>query len=467
MNRRLMFSYLAITAFLLLVVEIPLGVSFANRERDQINERLTRDAKVLAAVSEESLSTGSSLDTAITNNYEIASGARALVVDKSGVSIADSDDPIGRDYGPQEEIAEALRGNHNAGTSQSPAKGKVTFVATPIRSGDTVIGAVRVTLPTQDIDNRIRSIWGLLGLLALVTLGATVGLGFLLARIMAAPIETVRAAGAAFLMGERDIRVPVNSLVGANDLATTFNQMADHIEALESAQFDAMLAIERSFVESASTPLRTPLSALQRHLVNLGSTVIPEARGELDDALEQTKILTTLVDQLLDLAEIEAVGAGKEEIIDLTPLIQARCEAWQMQATERGVQIRVQDGDPCQALVAPSALERMLDNLLKNAIDAAPTGTVVTVRTEPRADFVAIHIIDQGRGMTEEERQRAFDRFWQGPDAEGRGTSGLGLTLVAQLAKASKGTAGLTAVPEGGLDAWIELPHPRLTHTVT
>ncbi len=461
MNRRMMLSYLAITAFFLLVVEIPLGVSFANRERDQINDRLSRDAKVLAALVGGSLTPGKALDTAIIENYEVASGARVLVVDGTGVSVADSDDPIGRNYAPQDEIAQALRGTSSTGTSESPANGHVTYVAAPIRSGDNVAGAVRVTLPTSDVDNRVRRLWLTLAVLAVVTLGAVTGVGFLLTRLITAPIEMLRAAGAAFLVGERDIRVPTDDSPALNELVTTFNQMADHIESLEGAQFDAMVAIEQSFVDSASAPLRTPLATLRRHLANLEATVIPEGRGELEAAIAQTAKLTTLVDQLLDLAEIEATGAGREEDVELVASITARCQAWESQAAERGVQLRIESNEPCSARVAPSALDRILDSLLRNAIDAAPTGTAVTIRTEARADFVGIHVVDQGPGMTDEERRHAFDRFWQGPEAEGRGTSGLGLTLVAQLATASNGVAGLTSVPEGGLDAWVELPHPR------
>ena len=461
MNRRMMLSYLAITAFFLLVVEIPLGVSFADRERDQINDRLSRDAKVLAALVGGSLAPGKPLDTAIIENYEVASGARVLVVDGTGVSVADSDDPIGRNYAPQDEIAHALRGTSSTGTSESPANGHVTYFAVPIRSGDDVVGAVRVTLPTSDVDNRVRRLWLTLAILAVVTLGAVAGVGFLLTRLITRPIEMLRAAGAAFLVGERDIRVPTDDSPALNELVTTFNQMADHIESLEGAQFDAMVAIEQSFVDSASAPLRTPLATLRRHLANLEVTVIPDAREELEAAIAQTAKLTTLVDQLLDLAEIEATGAGKEENVELVASITARCEAWKSQAADRGVQLRIESNERCFARVAPSALDRILDSLLRNAIDAAPTGTAVTIRTEARADFVGIHVIDQGPGMTDDERRHAFDRFWQGPEAEGRGTSGLGLTLVAQLASASNGVAGLTSVPEGGLDAWVELPHPR------
>lgn len=461
MNRRLLAGYIILAAFFLLVVTIPLGMSFADRERDHIEDRLSRDAKVLAAVVGESLEPGKALDTTIVDNYEAAGGARVLVVDATGTSVADSDDPIGRNYAPQEEIAEALRGNSTTGTRTSPASGRVTYVAAPVVSGEDVTGAVRVTLPTSDVDNRVRGIWFTLAIVALVTLGAVTVVGFLLARMITGPLEVLRSAGEAFLVGERDVRVPPGDSGVLNELGTTFNQMADHIESLEGAQFDAMMAITQSFVDSASAPLRTPLETLRRHLTSLQGAVAPEARGELEAALAQTTKLTTLVDQLLDLAEIEATGAGRGEDVELVEAIKARCEAWEPHAAERGVRIRIDCDRPCLARVAPTALDRILDSLMSNALDAAPTGTTITIRTDVRADFVGIHVVDQGPGMTEEERRHAFDRFWQGPEANGKGTSGLGLTLVSQLARASNGIAGLTAAPGGGLDAWVELPHLR------
>lgn len=467
MHRRLLSSYVILAAFFLLVVTIPLGMSFADRERDHIDDRLSRDAKVLAALVGESLEPGKALDTTIVDNYEAADGARVLVVDATGTSVADSDDPIGRNYAPQEEIAQALRGTSTTGTNTSPAGGKVAYVATPVVSGDNITGAVRVTLATSEVDSRVRGIWFTIAVVALITLGAVTVVGFLLARTIIGPLEVLRSAGEAFLVGERDVRVPPGDSQVLNELGTTFNQMADHIESLEGAQFDAMMALTQSFVDSASAPLRTPLDTLRRHLTSLQGAVAPEARGELDAALAQTTKLTTLVDQLLDLAEIEATGAGQGEDVELASSIKARCDAWRPRAAERGVQIRIDCDQRCWARVSPAALDRILDSLMSNALDAAPTGTVITIRTDVRADFVGIHVVDQGPGMTEEERRHAFDRFWQGPEASGKGTSGLGLTLVSQLARASNGIAGLTAAPGGGLDAWVELPHPRTNPTAT
>lgn len=462
MNRRLMFSYLAIAAFFIMILEIPLAASFASDKRDQVSDRLSRDAKVLAALVEDSLASGIAIDAAIINSYQVASGSRAVVVDKTGVSVADSQDPIGRDYKSQDEITRALNGTFSTGKVQSSATGDLMYVAAPVGSGDSVSGAVRVTFPSSKIDNEIRSRWLILGLLGVIALGAVAGLGFLLTRVLTAPLDMLRTAGAGFLVGERDIRVPPSDSPELNEIVSTFNQMADHIEALESAQFETMVALERSFVDNASEPLRTPLLTLGKHLANLEVTVIPEAREELDAAIAQTEKLTTLVDQLLALAEIDATGAGKAESIELVDAITKRCESWHQRAGERGITLRLEPSNPCWAWVAPGALDQMLDNLIDNAIAAGPTGTAVTIRIENKSDFVGVHVIDQGPGMDEQERILAFERFWQGQETDWKGTSGLGLTIVAQLAKASNGVAGLSPVPEGGLDAWIQLPHPKV-----
>lgn len=115
----------------------------------------------------------------------------------------------------------------------------------------------------------------------------------------------------------------------------------------------------------------------------------------------------------------------------------------------------------------PGAVEQTLDNLLSNALRATPLGSTVTMdlrfpapdrRRHPhgRPVRIDVHVVDEGPGMTEDQRRRAFDRFWRAPDAP-KGGTGLGLSLVQRLAHASGGEATLAAAPGGGLDAGIRL----------
>jgi signal transduction histidine kinase len=118
-------------------------------------------------------------------------------------------------------------------------------------------------------------------------------------------------------------------------------------------------------------------------------------------------------------------------------------------------------------MAVPGALEQILDNLLSNALRVAPYDSTVTIevrcssapqrRFHHRRPAAELHVVDEGPGMTEEQRRRAFDRFWRAPDAP-RGGTGLGLSLVQRLAHASGGEVLLRPAPQGGLDAVVQLP---------
>ncbi len=101
----------------------------------------------------------------------------------------------------------------------------------------------------------------------------------------------------------------------------------------------------------------------------------------------------------------------------------------------------------------PGALEQIVDNLLANALRVSPPGTTITLR---RAPGTALHVIDQGPGMSDADRERAFDRFWRSSDSHHDGT-GLGLPIVRHLVHTSGGTISLHPAPGTGLDARIRL----------
>jgi signal transduction histidine kinase len=111
----------------------------------------------------------------------------------------------------------------------------------------------------------------------------------------------------------------------------------------------------------------------------------------------------------------------------------------------------------------PDRLVQVLDNLLANAFDAAPPGTRVEMRTQPAAadGWVELHVLDEGPGLRDEERRRAFDRFWRGggkrPAGQGLGGSGLGLSIVRRLVVADGGEVELSPRPGGGTDAVVRL----------
>jgi signal transduction histidine kinase len=112
-----------------------------------------------------------------------------------------------------------------------------------------------------------------------------------------------------------------------------------------------------------------------------------------------------------------------------------------------------------QTLLVSGDLEQILDNLLANALDAVGDGGRVELSVRgAQGRQVEIHVVDDGPGMSEEERLRAFDRFWQGPDA-GPGRSGLGLAIVRQLAARNDAYVELRQADPAGIDATVVLPY--------
>ena len=296
------------------------------------------------------------------------------------------------------------------------------------------------------------TIWLALAGFAAGILALTGLVGMLLARSLSRPLA--RLESAVTRLGEGNLAARADADIGPPEmrsLARQFNHMAGRLSELVDAQ--------SRFVADASHQLRSPLTALRLRLENLevGATV-PSAE-EVAAAGREVQRLSRLVDGLLTLSRAESVEPPRR-IIDVEKVIEDRCDAWSALADERHVTLVApyDDRGPQTALLAPGDLDQILDNLLANALDASPEGgriRVELVGTEP--GWLELHVIDEGPGMSENDRRRAFDRFWQGAGTEG-GHSGLGLAIVRQLAVRNDASVQLRPAEPNGLDAVLRMP---------
>ncbi len=455
MTRRLLLSYLSVAVFVLIVLEIPLGISFGRAERERLTTAVERDAQVIGSLVEDQLQFGAGEVNPRLGDYPQESGSRVLIVDRAGRTVYDSDAPddpdaLDRDYSTRPEIIDALTGQRSSGTRPSETLGHgLLYVAVPVASAGTVHGAVRITYPTAALDSRIRRNWLVLGGIAIVVVASTMLVGATIARWVIRPTRQVEMAVSRLATGDLDVRAPAeDGPPEVRELARAFNTMADRLAQLIRSQ--------QAFVSDASHQLRSPLTSLRLELEELELDADRELAEGIRRTIGETMRLSRLVNDLLALARADA-SAPQPTAQDATQVLANRVDSWRALAADRGVELVLSSEGPVVVWIVQGHLEQIVDNLLDNAIEASPEDSAIRVRTVQRGEHAEIHIADQGHGLDAQGRARAFDRFWRAPDA-GPGTgSGLGLAIARQLARLSGGEVELHSPDGGGLDAVVSL----------
>jgi signal transduction histidine kinase len=269
-----------------------------------------------------------------------------------------------------------------------------------------------------------------LGTLALLALAIAAG-GYLVARRVTRRLERLQRRVDALGRGDLRARVEVEGADEVADLARSFNQAADRIERLVSAQ--------RGLLAGASHELRSPLARIRVALELLADGARPELKAELARDIAE---LDELIGELLLASRLDAVeGPERREEVDLLALLAE--EAARGGAVVKGEPVRVK-GDP-------RMLRRLIRNLLENA-ERHGAGAPVEASVE-RADGTGavLRVVDRGPGVAEAERERIFEPFYRSSRAaESERGTGLGLALVRQIARHHGGDARCLPREGGG-----------------
>ena len=443
MTRRLLLSYLGLAVLVLAGLEIPLGWLYGRGEVARASQSVERDASMLAELTEEKIEKGNlaALPDVI-GDYAARTGGRVLVTDRRGLVLADSRAEIrtGTDLSGDPDIARALANRPTVTTGDD-----VLSATQPGTSGTTLRGTVRLTYPMTEVTARVHRIWGALALAGASVLAAVTLVAFTLARWITRPLRTLEQATAQLAHGR--LADPPDATTGPPELrslAASFNHTATRLQHL--------LAAQHAFAAEASHQLKTPLTALRLRLENFEPDLDPRAHHSLDEAVGEVERLGRMVQGLLALARLENT-ASTPEPVDLDAVVAERAAMWEPFAAEQHVAVVVAGGPAGRVEAIPGALEQVIDNLVANALRVSPPGTTITLARAPGAE---LRVVDQGPGLSETDRVRAFDRFWRASDAPHDGT-GLGLPIVRHLVHASGGEISLHAAPGGGLDARVRL----------
>ncbi len=454
MTRRLLLGYLGVTLFVLLSLELPLGVQNQRTERRDLQAKVAHDATVIAADAEDAVQAPTATQlkalASLAYAYQSRTGGRVVIVNAQGLALIDTSARVAgvEDFASRPEIKTALDGRYASGVRTSATlHQRLLYVAVPISSGSRVHGAVRITYPLSTVDARILHYWLILAAIAAVVLLGAALVGIRLARFVTRPLAGLETAAAAVGEGRLDVRAPEREgPPEVRSLAAVFNETVVKVGQL--------LRSQQEFVEDASHELRTPLTALRLRLESLERSVSAADRRDLDAALLEVERLAHLVESLLALARADA-GAVPPTRVDAAAVVRERLATWQALADERGVELASELDEAELVRAGADRLAQVLDNLVANALEVAPAGSTVTVSARRAQSWLELHVRDRGPGMSAEQRARAFDRFWRA--GTGGGGSGLGLAIVRKLVEADEGEVELAEAPGGGLDAIVRL----------
>ncbi|WP_200305770.1 HAMP domain-containing sensor histidine kinase [Streptomyces adelaidensis] len=455
MIRQLIRSYVLLVAVAIALFTVPVAFTLTDQLRGDTEHSVEREAETMARL----LGTGGSascqalgqMAKAYPETVEVTAtngcapkGLRAPARDTALTTALENGEPT-TDWG-----SDFIWGKNLVITvpaHERTADGKI--------DEDKVVGAVRVVFATDELTDRLWQIWGFRAALAALVLSAAAFIGVFAARRLTAPLRQLNEMASKMSDGDLTARSPITGPQETQTLARTLNQAGERL--------DTLIASQRIFVADASHQLRTPLTALRLSLDNIADGTDDEfVREDVEQATAEVVRMSRLVNGLLVLARAEAKVTAAEPLA-LREVIQERLDVWRPAADERGVTITLRgsaDGRPL-VLASPGHLDQVLDNVLSNALEVSPDGATITVLVEARGDVVVLSVLDEGPGMSDAEKSRAFDRFWRGQGLTGKSGSGLGLAVVKQLITDDGGTVALKDAPGGGLCVALTLRAAR------
>ncbi|TGO04057.1 MtrAB system histidine kinase MtrB [Serinibacter arcticus] len=303
-----------------------------------------------------------------------------------------------------------------------------------------------------------------LALAALVLLGLLAAMALYLTRQVLGPVQLAARTAERLASGHLDERMTTKGRDELALLGRSFNEMADSLQE-QFERLAGLSVVQQQFVSDVSHELRTPLTTIR-----MASEMIYDARGDFDAVTRRSaELLHTQVDRfealLADLLEISRFDAGAAildvEHLDVRTVVRRAVDLAAPLAERTGSHLSVeQPEEACRADIDPRRVERVLRNLLANAIEHAEgRGIEVVVRADARA--VAISVVDHGVGMTTRQSEQVFDRFWRGDPSRARTIGGTGLGLAIALEDARLHGGDLEAWGSPGVGATFRLTLPR------
>ena len=297
------------------------------------------------------------------------------------------------------------------------------------------------------------------------TLGLTAVIGIALAartlvRRSLAPLREVEETALAIADGDVDRRVPAWSReTEVGKLSYAVNTM---VTQLQESVNDAQAKEEqmRRFVGDASHELRTPLTSVRGYAELYRKGMAPDADMVIDKIEEESGRMQLLVEDLLALTRAEGTRLDRKTV-EMQKIVDAAVSSARAAYPERSIEVDDQCLRAAEVNGDPDRLHQVLMNLINNAFKHGGPEVDVVIRLRENLDRVVLEVADNGKGMSEEDAARIFDRFYRADASRNRaggGGSGLGLAITKSLIEQHEGTITVQTAPGEGATFVISLP---------
>jgi len=358
------------------------------------------------------------------------------------------------------DVAKAFRTNRPNYTFGSIGNSEYARAAIPFTTGDKAhpyhwVLVVRKSLDT--LSDAVSTVRRAFLYAALAGLALTLILGIPLSATIVRRLRRLRQAATELAHAGPPVEVPaLRARDEVGDLARSFAQMQQRLLQQEEAR--------RAFVSTASHELRTPLASLDGMLELLdddlesGNPDLDDARSLLERARTQTRRLSRLAADLLDLSRLDAQVQLRSEPVELGELSRAVLAEFELGTEERGIVSSLDDGaGQVWALGDPGGIARIVRILLDNAVRVSPQGGEITVELR-NGEHASLTVRDEGPGVPPDERELIFERFQRGRAAGGTAGFGLGLAIGRELADRMGGELVLESGDVPGAKFTLRLP---------
>ncbi len=359
------------------------------------------------------------------------------------------------------EVAEAqILGAAVVKERRAPDETPVFTAAAPVGERGEVLLTTR---NATDITQKVRDARQTLAIVVGIALALSILLSLFLARTIVQPLKSlVRAAVRVRLGRDREVVVPRLPERG-DEIGLLARAFSDMTGALRQ-RIDAT----ETFAADVAHELKNPLASLRSAIESLERVEDPALRRQLTDiAAHDVRRIDRLVTEIADASRIDAeLSRTAFEVLDLSAMIRALVSERAERGADGTCTIALKPGKG-RALVSGDAarLERVLHNLLDNAVSFSPEGGTITVQVQRDGEQVRVAVMDEGPGIPPEAREKVFGRFHSvRPDGEDFGShSGLGLAIARTIAEAHEGSLAATDRPDGKPGACLQLMLPEVS----